>query len=293
MAPPAPRPPAHRPLKSSAEELYNPRLVVSDWQQIIARWQSESAAVRASARGYFDVPYGSGASQSMDIFPAEGASRGLMMFIHGGYWRALDKKDHSFIAPAFTRAGVTVALPNYSLCPAVTVEHIVREMLQATAWLYRNGGHFGAPYHHILVAGHSAGGHLTAMMMAALWPAFAGDLPPRVVAAGFSLSGLYDLPPLLDASFNEDVRLTPAVARRLSPAYLPPATDAPLYTAVGELENMGFHIQDELISQRWKSVHQGTCKVAGANHFTILDRLIDPRSPLHQAVVAAAAVRRP
>jgi arylformamidase len=207
------------------------------------------------------------------------------MFIHGGYWRALDKREHAFIAPAFTRAGVTVAVPNYALCPSVSVEDIVRQMLQASAWLYRNGGNFGAPFNQVYVAGHSAGGHLTAMMLAALWPVFAADLPPRTVAAGFSISGVYDLAPLMQVSINEDVRLTPASARKLSPAFMPPATDAPLYTAVGERENAGFHLQDGLIRRRWKKVHRGPLVVPGANHFTVLDHLADSGSRLHQAVL--------
>src|SRR5436853_2805161 len=129
----------------------------------------------------------------MDWFRAQGRSKALLMFIHGGYWRALDKKDFSFVAPAFARAGVTVGIPNYSLCPAVQVRDIVMQMVQASAWLYRNGANFGAPAHNLYVCGHSAGGHLTAMMLACVWPAYAADLPRKVVKAGLCISGLYDL----------------------------------------------------------------------------------------------------
>src|SRR4029078_5562206 len=107
---------------------------------------------------------------------AKGASGALLMFIHGGYWRALDKSQHSFVAEPFVSAGVTVAMINYALCPAVTVDEIVRQVLQATAWLYRNFNNFGAPPGPLFVAGHSAGGHLTAMTLAAQWPRFAPDL---------------------------------------------------------------------------------------------------------------------
>ena len=159
------------------ESLYNNRAAVPDHPQSFARWAERSAAARKSLRCYLDVPYGTHAMEKMDIFPGQGPGRALLMFIHGGYWRALDKQDHSFVAPELVKRGVTVAVPNYTLCPAVTIADIVRQMLQACAWLWRNGGHFGAPYGNLYVSGHSAGGHLTAMMMAALWPAFAGDLP--------------------------------------------------------------------------------------------------------------------
>jgi len=267
------------------ERMYSPRLTVPDYAAIFARWESESAAARRTARCYLDVPYGSQATEKMDIFPAEGRSRGLMMFIHGGYWRALDKRDHSFVAPAFARAGITVAVPNYALCPAVRVEDIVRQMLQATAWLWRNGTNFGAPLHRVHVAGHSAGGHLTAMMMAALWPAFAPDLPAGMLAGGVSISGVYDVAPLMNVSINADVRLDEAQARKVSPALMPPATGAPLLTAVGAEENEGFQVQHALIGKRWAKVNRERISVPGANHFTILDRLADPGGDLHQAVL--------
>ena len=277
-------------MTADLEKLYSPRATVHDWQQIIERWHKRSAEVRKSAQAWLDVPYGTSAAETLDIFPAEGRSRGLLMFIHGGYWRALDKSDHSFIAPAFTRAGLTVAIPNYALCPAVTVEDIVRQMLQAAAWLYRNGGNFGAPLQRLCVAGHSAGGHLTAMTLAAQWPVFAGDLPRKIVRAGICMSGLYDLAPLVKVSFNADVRLTPASARKLSPALMPPATDAPLYTAVAAEENEGFHIQQKIIGKAWASVHKKSITVPGAHHFSILERFIDPASELHRATLQAAEV---
>jgi len=161
------------------ESQYNNRAAVPDHPQYFARWAEKSAAARKSLRCYLDVRYGAHVMEKMDIFQAQGRSRALFMFIHGGYWRALDKKDHSFVAAELVKRGVTVAVPNYALCPAVTIEDIVRQMLQACAWLYRNGGHFGAPYGNLHVSGHSAGGHLTAMMMAALFPTFARDLPGR------------------------------------------------------------------------------------------------------------------
>ena len=173
--------------------LYNPRLTVKGFAQIVERWQRDAQKARARLDCYLDVPYGADETENMDIFRARGPSKGLLMFIHGGYWRALDKSDFSFVAPALADAGITVAVPNYALCPKVQVRDIVMQLVQAGAWLYRNGGNFGAPYGKLHVAGHSSGGHLAAMLLACQWPAYAHDLPKRVVRAALSVSGVYDL----------------------------------------------------------------------------------------------------
>ncbi len=255
------------------------------------RWQRAAEKARATLDCYLDVPYGPTDAEKMDIFRAQGESRGLLMFIHGGYWRALDKKTFSFLAPSLTRAGITLAVPNYSLCPAVEVRDIVMQMAQACAWLYRNGSNFGAPAHRLHVCGHSAGGHLTAMMLAAIWPAYSSDLPSKTVQGGLSISGVYDLTEICKVpSVNCDVRLSGKSAIPVSPAFLPPATDAPLYTAVGANENEGFHIQNRLIARKWKSVHKGDIPCPGDNHFTVLDRLADPAAALHRAALEMMGV---
>jgi arylformamidase len=203
----------------------------------------------------------------MDIFRARGPSRGLLMFIHGGYWRALDKSDFSFLAPALAGAGITVAVPNYALCPDVQVRDIVMQLVQAGAWLYRNGANFGAPCGDLHVAGHSAGGHLAAMLLACQWPAYAPDLPKQVVKSALSVSGVYDLREIAKVpTVNCDVKLTERSALAVSPAFLPPATDAPLYTAVGGEENEGFHLQNRIIAQKWKRVHEAGIVAVACGH---------------------------
>ncbi len=263
------------------ESQYNNRAAVPDHPQYFARWAEKSEAARRSLRCYLDVPYGTHAMEKMDIFLAQVRSRALFMFIHGGYWRALDKKDHSFLAAELVKRGVTVAVPNYALCPAVAIENIVRQILQACAWLYRNGGHFGAPYGSLYVSGHSAGGHLTAMTMAALWPAFARDLPQRVVSGGLAISGVYDPRDVPNVpSINNDVRLKPADAWKVSPMAYPPATDAPLYLAAGGKELPPFVGQNQAFGTRWKKVLAQDIPCPADNHFSILEKLVDPSSAL-------------
>jgi arylformamidase len=272
--------------KTNYDLLYNPRLVVPDHQQIFARWESESEQARASLGSYLDVPYGPTETEKLDLFRAQGKSRGLLMYIHGGYWRSLDKKNFSFVAPALVRSGITVAVPNYALCPAVQVEDIVMQMVQACAWLYRNGDNFGAPVHRLFVCGHSAGGHLAAMMLCCHWPKYAPDLPKKIVSAALSISGLYDLTEIVKVpSINSDVRLTAKSATKVSPAFMPPATNAPFFTAVGGKENEGFHIQNALIAKKWGRARSADVACPGENHFTILDQLCKRESSLFSAVV--------
>lgn len=272
--------------------LYNPRFSVPDYPEIARRWTLQSDETRAVERGYFDVPYGREESEKMDIFLAHGSSRALLMFIHGGYWRALDKRDFSFVVPALLRSGVTVAVPNYALCPKVQVSDIVLQMVQACAWLYRNGANFGAPPQRLYVCGHSAGGHLTAMMLACQWPRHAADLPPKVVQGGLSISGLYDLREIAKTpSINVDVRLTDEDAVAVSPAFLPPATDAPLSMAVGEKETGGFHWQQELMRARWRAVLAEDLRIPGCDHFSVLEELTRPSSMLFASLTEMMELR--
>jgi arylformamidase len=265
------------------ESAYNPRLVVPQYADHFERWRKKSVAARTALSGYLDVPYGSHPMEKLDIFRAKGQSRALLVFIHGGYWRALDKSDQSFIAGPFVDRGVTVALLNYALAPSVHVQDIVLQVLQGCAWLFRNGTNFGAPAGKLFVAGHSAGGHLTAMTLAALWPKVSRDLPQKVVQGGLSISGVYDVVPIMHTpSINVDVRLTAIEASRVSPARMPPATDAPLYTAVGGKEQEGFHHQNKLIREKWKAVVKDDLACPEDDHFTILERFATPGSVLFQ-----------
>lgn len=265
---------------------YNPRLITDGIPEITSRWQRTANEARAARNAYLDVPYGSDPAEKMDIFRAKGRSKGLLMFIHGGYWRGFDKKDFSFVAPALANAGVTVAVVNYSLCPKVQIRDIVMQMVQASAWLYRNGSNFGAPAGRLHVAGHSAGGHLAAMMLATLWPVYAKDLPKKVVRGALAISGLYDLTEIAKTPFlKDDLRLSEKASIESSPGLMPPATDAPLYLAVGEKENDGFHFQNSLLGRKWKKILKEDIACPGDNHFTVLDRITRPDSPMFKAVM--------
>jgi arylformamidase len=268
------------------EREYNARASIPDHPQIFARWAEQGAQTRRRRAGLIDVPYGQDAGERLDYFPSAQKHSPLLAYIHGGYWRSLDKFDFSWIAPPLLDAGVSVAFLNYGLAPRVPVEEIVRQQLRALAWLYGHAEDLGFDRDRIVVGGHSAGAHLTAMTMAALWRKLDPALPIDLVKGGFGISGIYDLEPLVPLPFiNTDLKLDVAAARKVSPVHLPPATGAPLLTAVGALESSEFKRQAQLIHTAWPHNAREELEVADANHLTVCDVLADPESALFRATL--------
>ena len=271
--------------KSFLAREYNNRELVPDHARYFARWQEESAKARSRMTCYLDQRYGDLPGETIDIFPARKGDGSCMMFIHGGYWRAMDKKEYSFLAPAWVDAGVSLAVVNYDLCPKVTMDEIVRQMLRASCWLWLHAEHYGMDQDRLYVCGHSAGGHLTAMMMCALWPVLDAELPRDLWKGGLAISGLYDLRPLPHIDFlQQDLRLDEETALRLSPAFMPPATRAPVMTSVGGGESGEFRRQNALLGERWRSAFAGDIPMPGRNHFSVVDGLADQASPLFAGV---------
>lgn len=260
---------------------YNNRELFPDHARHFARWAERSARARSTMTCYLERPYGASPGETLDIFPARKGDGSALLFIHGGYWRSLDKRDFSFLAPAWVDAGVSLVVVNYDLCPNVSIERIVQQMLAASVWLYRHAEEYGMDEDRLYVSGHSAGGHLAAMMLAALWPAVERTLPKDLYKGAIAVSGVYDLRPLVQVDWlNGDLRLDEASALKLSPAYLPPATRAPLALAVGGLESSEFKRQNTLLAQRWKPVLAGSIPMPGTDHFTVVDGLADPANAL-------------
>lgn len=271
---------------------YNNRARIAVSAQILERWAAQSARVRRWPGAHLDLPYGTGGNEVLDVFAprTQGtAAVPVLVFIHGGWWRSLDKSDQSFLAPAFVDRGAIVVVPNYALCPAVRIETIAMQMVRALVWTHRNAARFGGDPARIVVAGHSAGGHLAAMMLCCDWRAVARDafaasrkLPARLVKSALAVSGLFDLAPLRRTPYLQaDLRLTPAAVRRLSPVrFAPPA--GRLLAVVGGAESEEFLRQNALIRQAWGMRAVPVCEsVPGANHLTVLDALADPQSRLH------------
>lgn len=269
---------------------YNNRDRVPDHAAVLQRWAEASALARQGSTVKLDVAYGSGPKETLDVFLPIARQAGqlvqaapVLIFIHGGYWRALDKSDHSFVAPAFNAQGALVLVPNYALCPAVSVEDIVLQTAHAVAWAWRHVADYGGDPQRIVLAGHSAGGHLAAMLLSCRWKELAEDLPAQPLTGALSISGLFDMEPLRHTPFLQaDLKLTPSSVARLSPAFFPRPKGAKLYATVGLEESDEFLRQNRLIRDVWGPTAVPVCEtVPGANHFTVLNALADPASRLH------------
>ncbi len=264
-----------------AERGYNNRAAVPDHPRWLARCAEMSLAALATLAPRRDVRYGPNPKETLDLFVPKAAPRGTLAFIHGGYWRTLDKADFAFVATPFVARGYAVANLNYDLCPAVTVATIVDECRRAVAWLAREGPRHGAPA-PLVLSGHSAGGHLVAMMYATDWPALEVSTPPFV--GGVSLSGVHDLEPLLATTINADVRLDAEQVRALSPIHLTPAVQVPLFVAVGADETSEFVRQSHLMFDAWPSHHPAgmpaALEIAGTHHFSVVADYADADSVL-------------
>ena len=277
------------------EAEYNNRIRIDDYAAIVARWRSVSAADRGAARSgradltELDRPYGSGERQRYDLYRAGAPGAPLLVYIHGGYWQLGSREDTAFVARAFNAAGIDIALPSYSLCPEVTVMQIIDELRLCLAALWAATGK------RPIVAGHSAGGHLTAAMLATDW-ATMPSVPRDLVRAGCAISGVFELAPLLSTSLNLAARLDPRAAVDASPLWwAPPPRGRVLVTAVGGDETAEFHRQSRALAERWAraGVQTEYLAIAGTNHFTIVDELTRPGSALFARVAALAGRDRP
>jgi arylformamidase len=182
-------------------------------------------------------------------------------------------------------------IPNYDLCPAVTISDIVMQMVKALAWTYRNARKFGGDPKRITVIGHSAGGHLATQLLSCDWSAYAKDLPPDLVKGALSISGLYDLEPLRHTPFLQDsLKLTPEQVALSSPAFFPRPSQGVLYALVGANESAEFLRHNELMREAWGRKTVPVCEaVPETNHFSVLEELTAPWTHLHKLALELIA----
>ena len=272
----------------SQEAGYNLRLRHPDFEEYFTVWEAESARVRAALDCILDVRYGAGSNMTADLFPAPAGGAPIQVFVHGGYWRAMDKDVHSFPAEGFVAAGGAAVSLNYALAPAVTLDTIIEQCRSALEWIADNAGRLNGDPGRIFVSGHSAGGHLTATMLCTDWAA--RGRPADLVKGGTAISGIFDLAPILETSINDDVRLDAEAAARNSPIHnLPPAgAGGTLIAAVGAAETPAFIAQNRAFAEAWqgRGFEATVMEIEGLNHYNVVMEMGRPGSALTQAAFA-------
>jgi arylformamidase len=283
---------------SRLEAEYDNRARVPEHAEIFGRWARASAVAREGSRARLGLRYADGERGSVDLFlPAADVPGGrgapVLVFIHGGYWRSLERSMFSFVAPAFCAEGALVVVPDYPLCPAVTIEQITLQLAQLVAWVWRHAAEHGGDPSRIALVGHSAGGHLATMLLSCRWKDVDAALPAAPLAGALSISGLVDLEPLRHVpAIQADLRLTPASVARLSPAFFPRPKAGKLYAVAGGDESTAFVRQNALIRDVWGPTAVPVCEtLPGLNHFTVLESLVDPRGRLHELALRLLGLR--
>ena len=266
------------------EYQYNPRESVAEFPELSKRKAEQARQVRETAKSWLNISYGSSPRETLDIYAADKAGGPVLVYIHGGYWRSGTKEDNCNFVPAFTGHGATVVLVEYDLCPNVTVTDIVGQTRAAIAWIYKNIARYGGNPLQLYVSGHSAGGHLTAMALAHNWEK--EGLPRDCIKGAAVTSGVFDLEVVARISVQEQVRMTPEIARVNDPLSHPPLVDCPVLVAVGGNEPKGWQQMSEDYFRYCKQ--QGLkaeyLVIPGANHYTVSEHLADSHSPLAQAM---------
>lgn len=266
--------------RAALDAAYNNAAAVADSAAFIARWERESATIRAAMPRHLDLRYAPAERQRLDFFAATARRAPTLLFIHGGYWQNRAKELFSFVAEGPLSLGIHVALIGYTLAPEARLDRIVAQCRDALRWLGAAVAELGGDPARIFVAGWSAGGHLTAMLM---------DEP--LVKGGLAISGIYDLEPIRLNYLNEKLRLDADEATRNSPLLHLPARAAPLAVTVGGDELPELRRQSETYHAAWraKGLPGEFVPLPGCHHFTALEALARPDGPLVEALARLAS----
>lgn len=269
--------------RAALDRAYDLRARVPEHPAYFAWYDRASAALRARWADWscLDLPYGPTQRQAIDLYrPAAPDPAPLVLFIHGGYWHSQDRKRYAFLAGPLLARGVAVALLGYDLAPAVDLDTIVDQARAGFAWLWQHAGELGLDQARFAVVGHSAGGHLTAMLLATGWPAF--GLPPAPIAAACPISGIFELEPIRRCYLNDVLHLSEEQVRRLSPIRLPLPAACPTLVVVGGNETSAFLAQSATFAARLRA-EGGNVEhriLPELDHFGIIKAMAETNAPV-------------
>lgn len=273
---------------------YNNRARVPEHPEIFLQWAREAENYRNDAlkngRAELGLSYGDTPRQTLDLFLAPaGTEAPLVLFVHGGYWRSLDPSLFSHVACGLNARGIGVAIAGYDLCPIVTIADIIEQIRRACVFLWQRLGR------RMLVCGWSAGGHLAACMVATNWTSLYPKAPADLVPAGYAISGVYNLMPLIKTGMNEDLQLDADRARRISPLFWPLPPGRVFDAVVGSLESREFMRQSQDLAETWRQADAQSRyrEIAGMNHFSIVGELAQAQGAMAARVAELAQAIKP
>ena len=270
--------------QTALDRQYNNRLHVPDYATYMERWEMLSRQTEKESPVVKNIPYAALPREQLDIYPSLQPSSKTLIFIHGGYWHKLDKSSFQFIGAAFRNYGITTVLINYPLAPVVAIDQIAASCRQAIHWLYQNISAYNGDPGQLYIAGYSAGGHLSAMLLATDWRHF--NLIPDVIKGACVISGLFNLIPVRLSDINQVLKMDTETARQNSPVHLLPATQCPLLIVVGSNETNEFLDQSKELYTCWKErISAEIIQIPGLNHYSIVETILDPQSCLHRAML--------
>ena len=262
------------------DEQYDPERTVANAGFYADLYERESDLLRSQREHGLHVPFGPTVAEHADIYPVR-ENAPVLFYVHGGYWRARTSREFGFVARGLGDRGVATVVPNYALCPDVTIDEVVRQARAALAWTFKNAETFGGDAGRIHVAGHSAGGHLVAMLLATDWEGEYG-LSSDLIKGATVISGLFDLAPFPYTFLQPKLQLTWDQVRRNSPILHLPDSAPPLLVAYGGDETEEFKRQSEDFLAAWKAkgLPGERLVLDGKNHYDVIDGFLDEKSVL-------------
>jgi len=263
------------PIDPILEAGYNVRLLVEDFDGLINTWSARSEKFRSTADASLNCQYDEGEKNKLDLFRCGKPNAPLYVFVHGGYWQRGDKSVYSFVAESFVKSGIDVALIGYQLCPESSMTGIVNQIRTALIWLWENAQNYAISKNRINISGHSAGGHITGMILATDWQKISSELPKDLVKTGIPISGLYQLEPLRKTTIADALCLDDVESMALSPHFFEPVTKAPIFVALGGAETPEFHWQTDQFVEKWKHNEAPLDYYAEpeVDHFGVVERI--------------------
>lgn len=267
---------------------YDVEKSVPDFMVYARHYIDESAAVRARFAASLDVSYGPTLDETLDIFPAATPGAPVVVFLHGGAWRILSSKEFSTVAKGLHARGFTTVVVNYALCPKVSIDEITRQSRAAVAWVLRNIQRYGGDPERVVLSGHSAGGHLTAMCLQTDWENDYG-LPRDPLAAAVMVSGVFEIEPFRWSSIQPKLQIDDGVIRRNTPQHSVRKCATPILVSWGTEEPDEFVRQSQAFVQAWSDAgnHVQALAQEGRNHFDAIYGFEDEQHPLVEWIANA------